>query len=836
MTGQTPPGMTQDTPVTPARTSRLRLILSFVLMTALLPGVLPPAHAAAPVVADAVSDQTSPGKTDTLFALPASVASDDALNALEANISKVFHTRVASGTERSATVVAELIREAATDEKTATAMIGRLEPYETIYKNMLDVLGPAPAKDAPQEPVSLTRQRTRLIQAQHDLAERLTRARLYEIQAHQLVTALSQRNNAAQQARLLQRFSSPVSPSFWERLTAEIPADIGRIQIFFGEAGDTLAGAMHGGDLIIFLIACPVGTLLMLVPFFIRNPVRRFAGRLFPEPRVSQITAVLLCGVLCAVLAGGGAVLFWTGFSGTQDLEGTGLDRFATLAGSQIPLAAFVFGAGMMLLSPRHPEWRPVPLADQAARALVSCTAAFTALLLFRGVLRYVDTASGLGPCIIQLADCTFVAATAALLLLTPGRIMSADGADNTPVFRTVAGRTIRIIAFLLAVFCAGAALTGYVPLGYIVLSWICSMVVTALGLGLVFVLVNGLASTIFRSNGGIGQRLVHIGIPGRLVDQASVVLSGLFSVFLIFVAIAVARSGGDFDFSVIMGNIGQMIFGQQLGGMTLSFDIILKCLAIPVVGHYLIGLVKNWLKDRLFPTTSLDIGARTSILTIFTYATWIGIGMMILSTIGITVKSMTWVVSALSVGIGFGLQLIVQNFVSGIILLAERPVTIGDLVEIGGRTGDIRRISVRSTDIALSDGSTVIVPNSQFITSAVRNVTMGRPLGALSVSVGLPLGTNLTKAVDVMSKALATVDGLLKDPEPSVTVASIDSDTVTLTAAGKTASPRDVSAVSNSVRMALWTALDENGIVATVEPVQNVRIQAAPPPQPQTS
>ncbi|MFP3449237.1 mechanosensitive ion channel family protein, partial [Pseudomonas sp. SIMBA_067] len=88
--------------------------------------------------------------------------------------------------------------------------------------------------------------------------------------------------------------------------------------------------------------------------------------------------------------------------------------------------------------------------------------------------------------------------------------------------------------------------------------------------------------------------------------------------------------------------------------------------------------------------------------------------------------NKLAWIVSALSVGIGFGLQEIVKNFISGLILLTERPVKVGDLVSISGIEGDIRRINVRATEIQLGDKSTVIVPNSQFISQNVRNATMG--------------------------------------------------------------------------------------------------------------
>ncbi|PYB17040.1 DUF3772 domain-containing protein, partial [Serratia marcescens] len=109
------------------------------------------------------------------------------------------------------------------------------------------------------------------------------------------------------------------------------------------------------------------------------------------------------------------------------------------------------------------------------------------------------------------------------------------------------------------------------------------------------------------------------------------------------------------------------------------------------------------------------------------------------LAALGIQWSNLAWIVSALSVGIGFGLQEIVKNFISGLILLTERPVKVGDMIGIGGVEGDVRRINVRATEIQLSDRSTMIVPNSQLISQNVRNATMGNAQGVVTIALTFP-------------------------------------------------------------------------------------------------
>ncbi|MFT8804346.1 MAG: mechanosensitive ion channel domain-containing protein [Acetobacter aceti] len=769
-----------------------------------------------PAFADTEPDQ------DSLIAVPAAVVPDSDLNGLEASIRSVYQARidVKKTADLHKITVNELAQQAAADEISAQGMVAKLQPYEKTYKNLLDVLGDAPAKDAPAEQASITRQRKLIQQAQSDLHGRLIRARLYALEAHALAEVLSQKTDAVQQALLLQRFASPVTPTFWRHVSQEFPATEQSILTIYSETLQTVMQDFRGWGIARLLGSLVAVGCLVSTPFFLLRQIRRAAARLVPDGRLRRVTAVALFAPLCLVCASLSAGALWLGVTGGDMPDGSALASMASTVSTQIPLVGFILGAGFATLAPGNPDWRVLPISDSAAKALRWHVVWFALLIFLRGALRYFDMEAGLGQTTIQLLDGGFILLAAPLLLAIPLQIERhpAPIAEGGVVRQSMLGRITRVLISFVSVFSVIAMLLGYIPLGYTTLSWVCSMVVTLFGLALVYLLVNDFSKTELLSNGRIGRYFVSMGLSDRIIDQTMTVMSGLFSVFLLFVAVAVAQSGGDFDFSVIFGNISKVVLGQSIGGVTLSFDVLLKCLAIPVAGHYFIKIVKRWLRKRLFPTTTLDMGGQTSILTIFTYASWIGIILIVMSSIGVTVSSMTWVVSALSVGIGFGLQSIVQNFVSGIILLAERPVTIGDMVEIGGKTGDIRRISVRSTDLGLSDGSTLIVPNSQFITSAVRNATFGRPSGAMSFTVGLPMGTDLSKGIPVMAAALGEVDGLLNDPAPSVTIAEIQFDKVIVKISGKTSSPRSVDTIANNARLAVWDALEKNGIVASPE------------------
>ena len=148
--------------------------------------------------------------------------------------------------------------------------------------------------------------------------------------------------------------------------------------------------------------------------------------------------------------------------------------------------------------------------------------------------------------------------------------------------------------------------------------------------------------------------------------------------------------------------------------------------------------MVKRWLERELLPRTALEPSLQLSIATIFGYVGAIAAISFALSGLGFDLQKIALIAGALSVGIGFGLQSIVSNFVSGLILLTERPIRVGDSIVVKGEEGWVRRVRVRATEIETFDRASVIIPNSELITGIVKNWTRVNTLAASSVKVGV--------------------------------------------------------------------------------------------------
>jgi potassium-dependent mechanosensitive channel len=166
-----------------------------------------------------------------------------------------------------------------------------------------------------------------------------------------------------------------------------------------------------------------------------------------------------------------------------------------------------------------------------------------------------------------------------------------------------------------------------------------------------------------------------------------------------------------------------------------------------------------------------------------------------------------------LSVGIGFGLQNLVNNFVSGLILLAERPIRVGDLVVVGGEEGYVRKISVRSTEIETFDRANVLIPNSYFIAEKVKNWTFRNNIRRVSFPVSVGYGSDPHQVRATLLKVAQDNADVLKFPEPFVTLDEFGASSLNFTLYGYVGDINKAGGVRTELAMAVLDAFKEAGI-----------------------
>jgi potassium efflux system protein len=183
----------------------------------------------------------------------------------------------------------------------------------------------------------------------------------------------------------------------------------------------------------------------------------------------------------------------------------------------------------------------------------------------------------------------------------------------------------------------------------------------------------------------------------------------------------------------------------------------------------YISRIIRQALREQVLPRTGLDIGARASLVNIVVYSLWVLAIFTGINILGIDLSSLAFMAGALGIGIGFGLQNIVNNFISGIILLFDPSIQVGDMVQVGEDWGTISRINIRTTVVQTFDNASLIIPNSHMLSDRVTNWSYKDPKVRRQVDVGVAYGSDVQLVRTVLLRIVNDMPEILDDPAPRV-------------------------------------------------------------------
>ena len=230
-----------------------------------------------------------------------------------------------------------------------------------------------------------------------------------------------------------------------------------------------------------------------------------------------------------------------------------------------------------------------------------------------------------------------------------------------------------------------------------------------------------------------------------------------------------------------------------------------------------------------LLQSTSVSAGGRYAIKTLSSYTISAVAFLLVFSTLGLSWSQVQWLVAALGVGIGFGLQEIVANFISGLIILFERPVRVGDVVTIGDTTGAVTNIQIRATTVRNWDKQELLVPNKEFITGRLLNWTLTDQLNRIVVSVGIDYGDDARKALALLAEVAAANERVLKDPAPVISFEGFGDNALLLVLRCYLSSTEHRLAVTTELHLAIDEKFRQHGI-GIAYPQRDVHLSATEP------
>jgi small-conductance mechanosensitive channel len=261
-----------------------------------------------------------------------------------------------------------------------------------------------------------------------------------------------------------------------------------------------------------------------------------------------------------------------------------------------------------------------------------------------------------------------------------------------------------------------------------------------------------------------------------------------------------------------------------------LNARTILLLFGFCVVLVWFSGWVKRLLMRRLFPRMHMDPGQAEALGAIARYVVVV-LGLFVaLSTVGIDLSSISVIFGALGVGIGFSLQAVTSNFFSGIVILLERPIQVGDRIQVGNLNGQVMRIRLRATEVLTNDEIMVIVPNTEFILHQVVNSSRGGDRIRVHVPIGVAYGSDVEEVKRALLEAAGSVSGVLKDPGPGVRLVKFGESSIDFELLCWTKEflqrPHELT---SQVNFALYRSLAQHGI-AIPFPQRELRLSAAEP------
>ncbi|MEX0346784.1 MAG: mechanosensitive ion channel domain-containing protein [Rhizobiaceae bacterium] len=674
-------------------------------------------------------------------------------------------------------------------------------------RRRLDQLGPPPGENDPPEPETLAEERVSLANEKAEINALIGEAEQLSVTVNKLIDKISTLRRDLFARTLSKRY--------------DISFALGRQTLtdFWSEAGQLYNTFSYW---IRFTVRFRIQPILLATFFsFVAALVIFVGGRRYFGPLLRTDSDVEQPSYLSRL-----SVAFWSTLLPTfalavfLNLTYFLFDTYDILRGDVATILRQLFNVILVVffinrlahrvLNPALPRWRLVPVQTDAARTLVWLITATAVITSIDFLLATTFDVLG-SPLKLSVAASLIASVLVGLLVIAIGSVRPLLDDESRP---SPWPRIMRYPVFVIGIATIIIAFFGYIGLARFIIQQIVVTggILTTMYIGVLS--ANAVTAEGAFQNSRFGIRLGEIfGLSETAVDRMGIVVSFLINILVLAWGLPLILLQWGFQWGDIQAWALSTL--QQINIGTVSFSIVGLFTGVVVffIGYFLTRVFQRWLDRTVLSRSRIDSGVRNSIRTSLGYAGIALAALIGVSAAGINLSSLALVAGALSLGIGFGLQNIVSNFVSGLILLAERPFKAGDWIVAGGVEGTVKRVNVRATEIETFQRQTVIMPNSELINAAVGNWTHRNSLGRVDIPIGVAYGSDVHRVREILIDLASTHELVIKNPEPAVIFMDFGASSLDFQLRMYLYDISNVMVVQNDLRFAIYDAFAKEGI-----------------------
>ncbi len=673
------------------------------------------------------------------------------------------------------------------EEVTLDLAIRDIDKNSKYAQDALTALGEAPAEGEGEDP-SIAAMRDKYNASMNGYKNKLIEANLLKTEIARLNSMISEARSRILIGNLIAEQNMLIAPHMFFAAVGDGAVFLWNVATspltwYRGLSVEEKGVVHHNGWYVLLILGLALSLGLLLKHYIIR----RWGYRRTDEmPRYGQkvivaIITAIAYGVIPSFLIGG--CLLW-------QMSNTTLTHsdFGVVLANVLYYSLYVTllrALARVTFAPWNGRWRLFNISDERAERLFS---AMTLSIILIGVISclksiaaYYEPSEALSLLLEVAAD----AVKAFVIVLLTSRIFGEEkkkepaaeedgaaveaGEENIAAEETEEGETVsssfKIILFttLFAVATFGISLFGYPELATFIFN---RFIISILMFG-VFLIIRKFISDLLRRS--IVFWITTFKMRKRLLSKAdflmSLLITPVLAMLLVYSLLQLWGVPGNF----MLHGLTKLIFGFKVGGIEISLISIATGLLVFLISLTLVRVMRARLANTLLNRINMDEGIKHSLISGFGFTGFIISVILAIVAMGVDLSNLAVIAGALSVGIGFGLQDVIKNLVSGIIILFERPFKVGDWVILGGEEGKIKQINIRSTELETWNKSSVIIPNATLISTSLINLTHENNWQRQSIKVGVSYDSDADLVTKLLLECARSCKKVMKVPAPYV-------------------------------------------------------------------